>query len=215
MSNKNTGLIRFLSLYLIFLLSSTAYAHPVSFEDGTMFTSSYSKDWIESDLNYTFSPSSSIGLSQFRITEQQDTRDYLIPRLSKRFRKNSLDYQANLYLTAGLGARLDESSSRLSKLIGIQADYETRRIYTLGLAESVIDNDGAPRTHFQYRLGFAPYKSNFHEVATWLIAQADYRPFKEDEISITPLVRFFYQNVLFEVGYDLDKNISTTFMINF
>lgn len=215
MSNSNTASISFLSLYLIFIYSSTVFAHPVSFEGGTMFTSSYSKNWIEQELNYTFSPSSSFGLNQFRITEKDETRDYLIPRLSERFRKNSLDYQANLYLTAGLGSRIDEDSSRLSKLIGIQVDYETRRIYTLGLAESIIDNDAQPRTHLQYRLGFAPYKSNFHEVATWLITQFDYRPFKDDKISVTPILRFFYQNLLFEVGYDLDRNISTTFMMNY
>jgi hypothetical protein len=34
----------------------TLYAHPVSYEGGTMAMGIYSKDWIEHDLNYTFSP---------------------------------------------------------------------------------------------------------------------------------------------------------------
>lgn len=207
--------LKSLIFYSIILISDTAFAHPVSFEDGTMIMSYFSKDWIEHDVNYTFSPSSSFGLTQFRITENSDSRDYLIPRISKRFRKNSLDYQANLYLTHGLGARIDNDNSSLAGLLGIQADYETRRIYTLGLAETIIDNEGEPRTHLQYRIGAAPYKADFNDLSTWLIAQVDYRPYKKEEISFMPVLRFFYKNVLFELGCDFDGNIATTFMLNF
>ncbi len=197
------------------LVVNPASAHPVSFEGGTMFMSSYSKDWIESDLNYTFSPTSSFGVSQYRITEEDDSRDYLIPKFSKRFRKNSLDYQANLYLSAGLGARIDPNDTSLSELLGIQADYETRRIYTLGLAESIFDGDGEPRTHYQYRFGVAPYKGDFQDLSTWLIAQVDYRPYKTEELSVMPVVRFFYSNLLFEVGADFNGDLSTTLMVSF
>lgn len=176
----------------------------------------YTKGWIENDINYTYSSTSSFGLTQLRIDDGRSDRDYLLPRFNRRFRKNGLDYQTNLYLSGGLGARIDRTESRPAGFSGVMGDYETRRVYTLGLAEAVFDGEGQPRTHLQYRLGFAPYTTNFRGVSTWLIGQVDYRPYRDQETLVfTPVLRFFYRNVLLETGVDINGNVSALWMYNF
>lgn len=204
------------ALILLILSPSLTLAHPVSFEGGTMVMGTYMKDWIEHDVNYTFSPTSAFGLTQLRIDDGKSDRDYVLPRFNRRFRKNGLDYQTNLYLSGGLGARTDRGDDSLAAYTGLMGDYETRSVYTLGLAESVFDGDGETRTHLQYRLGFAPYTTHFHGISTWLIGQVDYRPYRdEDTVSFTPVLRFFYRNILLETGVDFDGNVSATWMYNF
>jgi len=191
-------------------------AHPVSYQDGTMVSGTYMRDWIEHDINYTFSPTTSAGLTEFRIGNGKESRDYALPRLNHRFRWNGLDSQTNLYLTAGVGARIDPDAYAPAGLVGLQADYETRRIYTLALAESVLEADRDPLTHLQYRIGFSPWLSGFDDVSTWLIAQVDYRPYRpDDELMVTPLVRLFWHNVLVEAGVSLDGSVMAAWMIGF
>lgn len=219
MKEKQYGCFN-LSVYLLtlaisILSPSLARAHPVSFEGGTMVMGTYMKDWIENDINYTYSPKSAFGITQLRIGDGKSDRDYILPRFNRRFRKNGLDYQTNLYLSAGLGARTDQEDTGLAGFTGLMGDYETRKVYTLGLAESVFDGDGQPRTHLQYRLGFAPYTTHFHGISTWLIGQVDYRPYRDEEtVSFTPVLRFFYRNILLETGVDFDGNVSATWMYN-
>ena len=178
-------------------------------------TGTYTPDWIQNDLNYTFSQASSVGISQFRVKGQHSDRDYLIPRFSHRLRKNGLGYQGNFYTTAGIGSRLDQDNSNLAGYAAFQADFETRRIYTLGLAESLFDGDGQPRTHLQYRLGFAPYQTHFDGLSTWLIGQLDYKGYDKDDLSFSPLIRLFFENILVETGVSLQGDMMVTFMYSF
>ena len=181
-----------------------------------MVLGAYARDRIEHEINYTFASASSLGLSEFRIDDDQRHRDYLLPRYSHRLRDNGLDYQANLYLTAGAGLRLDPQEDHWAGLLGLQADYETRRVYTLAAAESILDADGEPLSLLRYRLGFAPYRSGFNELATWLIAEVNYKPYREeDSFSVVPTVRLYYHNVLVEVGVDTKGNVQGTWMLSF
>lgn len=208
--------VHLLILTLLILSPSLVLAHPVSFEGGTMMMGTYTKDWIEHDINYTYSPTSAFGITQLKIDDEQSRRDYLLPRFNRRFRNNGLDYQTNLYLSGGMGVRADRQHSSLAGYTGVMGDYETRTVYTLGLAESVFDGDGKPRTHLQYRLGFAPYTTHFQGVSTWLIAQVDYKPYRDEEVvSFTPIVRLFYRTILLETGVDFHGNVSVTWMYNF
>jgi hypothetical protein len=221
MKNKKSYLqilnpYRFMVLSLAIISPSLLIAHPVSFEGGTMTMGTYMKDWMENDVNYTFSPSSAFGISQFRIGDGQTDRDYVLSRFNKRFRSNGLDYQSNMYLSGGLGARTDQHDKNVAGYTGLTADYETRKVYTLGLAESIFDGDSQPKTHLQYRLGFAPYTTHFQGMSTWLIGQIDYRPFRsKDIVSFSPVVRFFYRNILLETGADFNGSFFTSWMYNF
>lgn len=206
-----TTLVAFIGLRPI-----ASSAHPVSFEGGTMVMGSYTSDRLENELNYTFSPSSSVGLTEYRIKDDAESKNFLIPRLGTRFRENSLDSQANLYLSAGLGAQTDHSEEALTGLAAIQADWETRRLYTLGLVETLQSPGGENLTYFRYRAGIAPYKADFDEVSAWIIGQVDYSPYKDtDKVGVTPVLRVFYKNYLVEAGSDFKGNVFLAWMASF
>ena len=51
------------------------------------------------------------------------------------------------------------------------------------------------------RIGFAPYEGDYGDLHTWLMLQVENQPEAETPTVITPLVRFFYDVQLLEVGY--------------
>ena len=114
-----------------------------------------------------------------------------------------MDSQTNLYVYGGAGVSERENDSGFSVMSGFQGDYETRRIYTLFLGENLHGENGIDVSRFRYRLGFAPYEGGFKDFHTWLIAQVQYTPNMNDEWTVTPMVRFFYQQYLIEVGSSL------------
>ena len=58
----------------------------------------------------------------------------------------------------------------------LEADYETRRIYTLVGAETLQSANGIDFNRLRYRGGFSPYKAPFDALQTWLIARGDTQP---------------------------------------
>lgn len=204
------------NLLVICLFSTNVYSHPVSFQDGTMITGSYMKGWMEHDANYTFSKSSSVGITQFRIEDDGQDKDYVLSRLAHRIRWNTLTSQANVYGTVGLGARVDKGKEAPVGLLSLQADYETRRIYTLGLVESLVEADEDPISRAQYRLGFSPYKTGFDGISTWIIGQVDYMPnLSSDELMFSPVLRIFWHNILLEGGVSMKGDVFMTWMYSF
>ena len=86
---------------------------------------------------------------------------------------------------------------------GVQADFETQEIYTAFQSAALIREDAQP-FWVRYRFGVAPYVAEYGEMQTWIIAQATWFPDMDDQVILTPMMRFFYRTVLWEVGADLD-----------
>lgn len=193
---------RRLALFIL-LLPGTVLAHPVSFKDGFGIMPTYMAERQELELNYTYRHESAVAFNIINIEGDKDITFYLPQFNHKFYRRNSLDSQANIYGSLGLGLADQRNDTGPAGLAAIQADYETRRIYTLVYGEH-LQAEGEGLNRIRYRAGFAPYLANFEELNTWLIAQVEYTPELRDEWTITPLIRLFYSNYLVEFGVSLE-----------
>lgn len=196
-------LLRYLFFAVVFSASlpSLSLAHPVSFKGGYGVMPEYSPSRQEVEVNYSLTSSYALALHAINADLKSGDSKFILPRFNyKLFRRNELDSQTNLYLWAGGGAAEQNDNWQLSSTTGFQADYETRRIYTLLLGENLQSTRDADSKRLRYRLGVAPYLASFEGFHTWLIAQVEYTPDMDNSWTVTPLVRFFYNNYLIEVG---------------
>ena len=54
------------------------------------------------------------------------------------------------------------------------------------------------------RVGVAPYIGDFGDLHTWFMLQVDNQPDMDEPLRTTPLVRFFYNVQLIEIGYTVE-----------
>jgi hypothetical protein len=195
---------------LLFLAAPDAHAHPVAYQGSTGVMGFYSGGMMDFEVNhslrYWFAPAVQV----LRFTENTSKPDYFLGKLNfLAYRKNGEDYQANLYLHAGAG----RSSERGVFHYGVTADAENRRVYFLGQWDSILNSARTERRWWKLRAGFAPYLAGFEGVHSWLILEANQKI--PGRVSLVPTLRFFYQNVLWEIGSSLDGEIHFNHIIHF
>lgn len=114
------------------------------------------------------------------------------------WRENAKDSQANIYLHSGIGIEDREFTDRKTQtngLIGLEADWETRTLYS-----SIKHFQFKDTSLSQVRVGFAPFKASFEHLQSWFMLQAMVMDEIQEKIMLTPMVRFFHHNVLWEMG---------------
>jgi hypothetical protein len=200
-------LIRFLLTALSGLLMTPpeTLANPVSFKGGYGVMPAYNKDWHDIQLNYSLSNRNALGISSFYREGKQSTTTYGIGQYNYLLKRwNEFDSQANVNLSIGVGGRHDSKRNEaVAGYAALEADYETRTIYSQLAAETLQSESGAQFSRYRARCGAAPYKAAFDSLQSWLIVQVDYMPEMEDSVRVTPMGRFFYDNVAFEAGVSL------------
>lgn len=168
----------------------------------------------ELELNYTVTSKYALGVMSEYMRDgnwwKQSIHQY---NLLKRW--NMPDSQGNLYLMSGVGVAHDDDHSTVAGEVGIQADWEDRRIYT-SYSNSFV-NAGAIDRGFEQkaRVGIAPYIGEYGDLHTWLMLQVEHMPGESDEFTITPLVRLFKGSNLAEVGVSDRGSLFFHFMIYF
>jgi hypothetical protein len=181
-----------------------ALAHPVSFKGGFGTMPEYSGDRVDLELNYSLTPTTALGLSTIHAESSHGSVSFVVPRFNHRlYRRNELESQTNLYVSGGIGGSMRGDASGIAGLIALQGDFETRRVYTLLNLEALPSSGGVDLTRVRYRAGFAPYLAGFDDLNTWIIFQVDHQTEMEDSWVFSPLLRFFYRNLLLEVGASL------------
>jgi len=207
---------------IIFVLSlmittTNVWAKPVSFKDGYGVMSSYSGYRSDLEVNYSVSRNYAVGLSTINLLNNEDGtakfQFFQFNTLLKRW--NELDSQGNIYLSLGAGAQELKDDTSLAGLASVEADFETRLIYTSLLSESLLSADKQNFHRLRYRAGFAPYKAPFELLQTWIIAQVEYTPQLENQFMLTPVLRFFYDNIALEVGSSTEGKIFIGTMLHF
>jgi hypothetical protein len=122
--------------------------------------------------------------------------------------------QAEMPLFGGSGSTLGLVNEGVSRL-GFEADYETRQIYFLGMYEHLLSPTLFKQETVKLRGGFAPYLGDFSELNTWFIVQADYDLQTKGEVDLTPYFRFYYKNILWEIGSSIKTgDLSLTLMVH-
>ncbi|MEL7547432.1 MAG: hypothetical protein AAGJ84_12330 [Pseudomonadota bacterium] len=185
----------------IALASGNAEARPVSYPGGWTWMQMNTGDYSSVHAHYSPTFRDSIGLySERNWSEDWHYTGLQYNRLLKRW--NAKNAQANVYLKGSVGQAdpFGEEDAELAGFIGVGADWETRRWFTSYEARAY--DLGFNQTARQSaRIGVAPYIGDYGDLHTWLMLQVENQPESDTPTTLTPLVRFFYDVQLLEIGY--------------
>lgn len=205
--------MKFLIIFLI-LLSAQAFSHPVIYKGGWVYQGSFMPQMNEMKVSYTFNPKWSVVANSHRFNALDNYQDYALGlnTLVKRWLQH--DSQGNIYLGAHLGKFNDLYHSGNVSHLFMMADWEDRENYFLFKSKRFYYN-GNENQDFLFRYGFAPYVAGMNELQSWLILQAYYYKEQSKEVLITPMLRFFYKNVLWEIGSSTKGASFFTLMVHY
>jgi hypothetical protein len=184
---------------IVALLPVGAFARPVSYPDGWMLMTMNDHMEYSNMLSYSPTAKYAVGIRSDYMREDKDwihTATY--NRLLKRW--NAPDSQGNLFLQTGLGAAQHGDDIDPAATLGLEADWETRRIYFSYENRYIYAGDVERSFSHKARAGVAPYIGDYEDLHTWLMVQIDHHPSERNNVVITPFVRLFTQEVLGELG---------------
>lgn len=174
-----------------------------------------------SDLLLTYSLSHEMALGVNYLKEAKS--EFYVPRINFLLQRwNYEDSQANIYLSLGTGYEKFENKNYSVNLGELVLDWETRKYYTYfqqtylnrqNNQNSLLANLNYSRS--KLRLGVAPYLADFKDLSSWVIAQIDTNTLNTNEVEMSQFLRFYYRNVLWEIGSNLDGKIKFNFMIHY
>lgn len=204
-------------LFLLFFLArlGTAHAHPVAYQGAIGLMGYHQADMLEWQALYSVTSWFSFGVDYSWDRMNGPERQVAVGRVNwLAHRWNGRDYQANLYLSAGAGMLERLGTTQGTGLAAVEADYETRKVYFSGKVQSVLAK-GAGFSSYQLRAGVAAYPGEYEGLNTWGIVQLQYFPeAASDQLRVGPVVRFFYRNVLWELGVTSEGLWNFNFMFH-
>lgn len=206
--------MKFLFVTSIFLLSTSLYAHPVIYKDGWIYQSTFMPEMNTTRVGYSVTSRYSLTANSNHFKNNLNYRDYTfgVNVLFKRWLNS--DSQANIYGGLHGGYYKDNFSDGKTLHSFVMADWESREHYLVAKVDTYIFNS---KNQYSYmgRYGLAPYVAGMDELQTWLIFQAFYYKEQSKTVIITPMLRFFYRNVLWEVGYSTRGQSYLTLMVHY
>ena len=189
---------------LAFCLSSeVANAHPVAFKGSTGIMGYHSPFLTHNQINHSFEYWLAAGLHHFTRPNLGNNKFATVASvniLAKRWNENNL--QANIYFNLGAG-RSELSTEPETVGYGlVQFDIEDRDYYFLIKHLQLVSEEQLEFQHTVIRAGLAPYVEKFDGIHSWLILEFQHNEFLESQIvdDLTPFLRVFYRNLLFEIG---------------
>jgi len=205
-------------IFTLLFIGSAADAKPVSYVDGTMVMQENDETGHTISMDYTLTPHYAVGWYDKWEENEKSRKDFSVhgPEFNTLIRRwNMADGQTNIFNSSSIGVAEGSGKTRSAAWTSFLADYETRRIFTSyevrGMFADTIDKSILQRA----RVGFAPYKAGYEDVATWLMIQVDDHPSKTDIFVVTPLVRLFYKTALVEIGYSSNNHIMLNWDLQF
>jgi len=213
----NVYLTRGLQALALCALSLPALARPVSYAGGHMFMADHLPDMDA--LSYTYSPSArwsaSVGALRVDQLARSGRLDLDYVRASRLLHRWNLpSAQANAFGWVGLGNARTESGSGLGRHVGVQLDYETRRIYTSFVSE-LHEGVGYSNRFDTAAIGWAPYAHDVDRVATWIVLKGQRSSGAiDDSVKPSAVLRLFTTRWWLEVGADGDGRPVANVMLN-
>ena len=202
-------------IYIMLMLPTFAFARPVSYPGGITLMQMNDMDSNSIHLHYSPTAKYSIGYKgEYWRDEKWQIHGTQLNNLLKRWNKPAS--QANVYLKSGIGIVIaDNNDTDFGAFTGVSLDWENRRFFTL-YENRVYDAGDIGRFFSQKaRVGIAPYIGDYGDFHTWLMLQVDHRPEADDPITVTPLVRFFKDVYLAELGISEDGDALINLIIRF
>ncbi len=189
---------------LLFIFSFKVFAHPVIYKEGTVVSSANMRSYSDNQLMYSWSNRWASGLNHWRFTKDDKNTEFAFLKTNYLlYRANGESSQGNIYLHGGAGlvdSEIEKKQTRESYMTGVEMDWETRTIYTALKYYYFTSPKVTDIEMVQGRVGFSPYEAGFDKLQTWFMFQAMYMGDIDQEVILTPMMRFFYQNVLWEIG---------------
>lgn len=213
--------MRWAAAGLLGLLPLAATAKPIAFAKGTTVMLEYGAGTMnEAQLFYAPRYWYSLGGGWLELQSDDGAKQRHIAYvranlLAKRW--NLPGAQANVFAWGGLGSATGNefAGATLARNLGVQADYETRRVYS-AFRSDLQESDRFSHRIDTVQLGWAPYKHDYNTLATWLVVQG--RRYTGDLYRGTEtalLVRFFKGGTWVEVGATTDGKLQAMAMFNF
>jgi hypothetical protein len=195
-------------------LSGLVLAHPVIYKDGWVYQGSFMPKMADISVSYTFNPRYAITMNSNRFEELDNYQDYTLGLnvLVKRWLNQ--DSQGNVYLGAHLGQFEDFDHRGEAGHAFFMADWEDREDYFVFKSKRYFFQEKEIQD-FMVRYGVAPYVAGMNELQTWAIVQAYYFEAQSESLLLTPMLRFFYKNVLWEIGSSTTGDSFINLMIHY
>ena len=209
--------MRLWTLLIISLIASlTAHAAPMGFKDSWMTMGDFSKTYRELTANYALTPRDAIGVTSTYMqtnnkSQSQINNELSYTRLVKRW--NMPEAQANIWFIGGIGETRGNyfSGTKATVSPGIQADYETTRLYASANARIYIA-DGITNNIVSARTGFSFYEANYDETQPWLIVEARRMSMVSSAFEVTPMLRLIHNRFFVEAGANFHGQPRLSFM---
>jgi hypothetical protein len=201
-------------------LSPLATAKPIAFARGKTVMAEYGAGTMNEFQAFyapTYWSSVGVGWTELQSVDGSKRRSFTYVRgnlLAHRW--NLPGAQANVFVWGGLGqASGNDFEAELSREVGAQFDYETRRVYgsfKTDLQESAHSSNRIDTL----QLGWAPYKHDYDTLATWIVVQGRaYTGGISPGVEKALLVRFFKGGTWVEAGVTTDRKLQAMVMFNF
>jgi hypothetical protein len=201
------------------LAPTNSDARPVTYPGGKMAMLEHRDESTMSELMLTLTPNLAVGWhDEWDVEGDWQFHGPMLAGLARRW--NMPNAQANIFWMAGAGVAFDDvasvgGSGEPAAYVGIEADWENRRFYTLYQARAFWAEDIDSTFTQRARFGVAPYIAEAGELHTWAILQIDHEPEEENPVSVSPVIRMFQGGVLAEAGVSLDGDAFFSLMTYF
>jgi hypothetical protein len=176
----------------------------MGFKESWMAMGDFGPNWREAWVNYAVTPRDAMGggIIYMRSDDKRRNRtlyEATYTRLLQRW--NTKESQANIWLLGGIGAveGNDFSGSKLMLAPGLQADYETTRVY-VSATERLFRAGNIKHDYTAVRAGFSFFEVEYEETQPWLIIEARRMRGLSDKLEITPMLRLINKGYFVEAG---------------
>ncbi len=199
-------------------IAPSAHARPITYTGGTMLMAETTDDGSHASLtrSHSFRWATSVGVlrhDDLGRTGELDLEYVRVAHLVRRW--NFPEAQGNAFVWVGAGHARTDVGSGFSPHVGLQVDYETRRIYT-AFNSDLYEGDGWSHRMDMVTLGWAPYEHDIDRLATWIVVRGTHTTNADDSGVVgQAFLRFFTPKWWLEVGADEDGQPLAGLMINF
>lgn len=196
-------------------------AKPIAFANGTSVMAEYGGNTMR-EVQVFYAPrfDLSLGGGHVRLASEIDgrTRQISYARINYLPKRWNLEAaQANVFVWGGIGSAevSERADSVFAQNVGVQFDYETRRVYVSAKTDLQRSDEFSHRID-TVQLGIAPYAHDYDTLATWLLFQARrYSGNLYDGTESAVVLRLFKGNKWLEAGVTNDGKLQAMFMFNF
>jgi len=194
---------------LLALLAAPAAAQLVPVPGASLFHADVGQDHGFVEVVTSAAPGTAVGVIAQEFSHgpgQPDLGGVTVVANRLAWRRNTAESQANLYLSAGLGALDLESAGReLGASAGFQLDWETRRLHAALIGHGLF-GDRIAQGELMVHLGFAPWVASYEQVAPWILLEVSRTLGREADTEVAPMLVLMYQAYRLEVGVNGEGN---------